>query len=73
MRRLGKHLGRIQPVHRENGRFSVRGRRGVNQLRFSGRLRGRALSAGAYFLTAQATDRSGVASAPATVDFRIRR
>jgi hypothetical protein len=54
------------------GRFSVRGRRGVNRFRFTGRLRGRALRAGTYLLTAQAIDRAGVASAPSTVGFRIR-
>src|SRR5829696_8558314 len=34
------------------GRFSVRGRRGLNRLRFSGRVRGRPLAPGAYLLRA---------------------
>jgi hypothetical protein len=54
------------------GRFAIRGHHGLNRLRFTGRLRGRALRAGTYLLTAQAIDRSGVASAPSTVGFRIR-
>src|SRR5918992_920801 len=59
-------------IYREIGRFSVRGRRGTNRLRFTGRLRGRALPAGAYRLTAQATDRSGRASPSVDVGFRVR-
>jgi hypothetical protein len=66
------HAGRAPLVHREIGRFSVRGRRGLNRLRFSGRLGGRAMPAGAYRLTAQAVDRSGRASPPADVGFRVR-
>jgi hypothetical protein len=53
------------------GRFSVRGRRGLNRLRFSGRVRGHPLAAGAYVLTAVAVDRAGRRSAPASVRFRI--
>jgi hypothetical protein len=53
------------------GRFSVRGRRGLNRLRFTGRVRGRALDLGAYFLEAVAVDRAGRTSAPSTVRFRI--
>jgi hypothetical protein len=63
---------RVPLVYREIGRFSVRGRRGTNRLRFTGRLRGRALPAGAYRLTAQATDRSGRASPSVDVGFRVR-
>jgi hypothetical protein len=59
-------------VYREIGRFSVRGRRGTNHLRFTGRLRGRALPAGVYRLTAQATDRHGLATAAASAAFRVR-
>jgi hypothetical protein len=59
-------------VYREIGRFSVRGRRGANRLRFTGRLRGRALPAGPYRLTAQATDRGGLASPAASAAFRVR-
>ena len=54
------------------GRFSVRGRRGLNRLRFTGRLRDRALPVGAYRLTAQAIDRDGVTSATAGFAFRVR-
>jgi hypothetical protein len=68
----GKHVARIPLVYREVGRFSVRGRRGVNRLRFTGRLRGRALRAGTYRLTAQAIDRASTASAPSAVSFWIR-
>jgi hypothetical protein len=59
-------------VYREIGRFTVRGRRGANRLRFTGRLRGRALPAGLYRLTAQATDRDGLASPAASAAFRVR-
>ena len=54
------------------GRFSIRGRMGLNRLRFSGRLRGRALPTGSYRLTGQAVDRTGIASAASTLGFRIR-
>ena len=54
-------------------RFSVRGRRGLNRLRFSGRVRGRPLAPGAYVLQALAVDRAGLTSAPAAVRFRIAR
>lgn len=57
----------------EPGRFSVRGRRGLNRLRFGGRLRGRALPAGPYRLTASAIARDGPASPPTSVGFRIKR
>jgi hypothetical protein len=67
-----KRLGRIPPIHREVGRFSIRARKGLNRLRFSGRLRGRSLAAGSYRLTAHAIDRTGLASAPASTSFRIR-
>ena len=52
-------------------RFQVRGRRGLNRMRFSGRVRGRALAAGSYALTAIATGRTGLRSEPTTVRFRI--
>jgi hypothetical protein len=52
--------------------FSVRGQRGLNRLRFSGRLRGRALPAGPYRLTAHAVDRNGLVSPAASVGFRIK-
>ena len=55
------------------GHFTLRGRRGLNRLRFSGRVRGRALAAGAYVLSAVAVDRGGRRSVPAAVRFRIGR
>ena len=57
----------------QRGRFQVRGRRGLNRMRFTGRLRGRPLPDGSYILTAVAMDRRGRASAPAAVRFRIAR
>jgi hypothetical protein len=57
---------------RATGRFSIRGRRGLNRLRFTGRLRGRALSPGPYRLTAQAIDRTGLVSTTVAVPFRVR-
>ena len=68
----GDDLGHGPVVHRDIGRFSVRGRRGSNRLRLSGRLRGRALPAGPYRLTAQAIGRDGLGSPQASVEFRIR-
>ncbi len=53
------------------GRFSARGRRGLNRLRFSGRVRGRPLAPAAYVLEAVAVDRAGRTSAPTAVRFRI--
>jgi hypothetical protein len=69
---VGRLTVRAPLVYREIGRFSVPGRRGLNRLRFSGRLRGRALPPGTYRLTAQAVDRSGRASPPADVGFHVR-
>jgi hypothetical protein len=64
-------VGRTPPVHWEIGRFSIRGHRGLNRLRFTGRLRGRPLPAGSYRLTARALDRAGLATAPSSVGFGI--
>jgi hypothetical protein len=61
-------LGRTPPPR---ARFQVRGRRGLNRMRFTGRVRGRALSAGAYLLLAVAVDRAGFSSAPSAARFRI--
>src|ERR671915_197259 len=69
---VGRFTVRAPLVYREIGRFSVRGRRGANRLRFTGRLRGRALPAGPYRLTAQATDGNGLATAAASAAFRVR-
>ncbi len=55
------------------GRFSARGRRGLNRLRFSGRLRGRPLAEGAYVLGAVAVGRAGDKSARIAAQFRIGR
>ena len=55
----------------ERARFQVRGRRGLNRMRFSGRIRGRALAGGAYTLTAVAVDRGGRTSARSAVRFEI--
>jgi hypothetical protein len=57
----------------ERLRFQARGRRGINRMRFSGRIRGRALADGAYSLTAVATARNGLASVPTATRFRIAR
>jgi hypothetical protein len=59
------------PRYATGGRFSLRARRGLNRLRFSGLLRGRPLAPGAYVLRGVAIDRAGRESAPATVRFRI--
>jgi hypothetical protein len=69
---VGRSTVRAPLVYREIGRFSVRGRRGPNRLRFTGRLRGRALPVGLYRLTAQATDGDGLASPAATAAFRVK-
>ena len=53
------------------GRFQVHGRRGLNRMRFTGRLRGRPLPVGAYILEAVPVDRAGRMSAPSAVAFRI--
>jgi hypothetical protein len=65
-------FARTPAIHRELGRFSIRGRRGVNRLRFHARLRGRPLPPGLYRLTARAIDRNGLASPPESTGFRIR-
>jgi hypothetical protein len=39
------------PACTQAGRFAVRGRRGINQIRFFGRIRGRELAEGVYVLT----------------------
>ena len=52
------------------GRFQVPGRRGLNRMRFTGRLRGRPLAQGTYILEAVATDRAGRMSAPTATRFR---
>ena len=66
----GPRGARTAPVR---ARFQIRGRRGLNRLRFTGRIRGRPLPGGSYILTAIATDRAGRSSAPSAVRFRISR
>jgi hypothetical protein len=65
------HVARLPAPQR--GRFQVRGRRGLNRMRFTGRIRGRPLPDGTYILTAVAIDRAGRASAPSAARFRIAR
>jgi streptogramin lyase len=67
-RRAGKRRPR-----RLRGSFGARGVRGSNRARFSGRLRGRRLKPGRYYLVAVATDRAGNRSRAARVKFKIRR
>jgi hypothetical protein len=55
----------------ERLRFQVRGRRGLNRMRFTGRIRGRRLASAGYVLTGVAMGRRGLESAPASVRFRI--
>jgi hypothetical protein len=52
--------------------LSVRGRRGLNRLRFSGRLRGRPLASGSYRLLALAIDRAGRRSETVSAAIAIR-
>jgi hypothetical protein len=59
------------PALSTGGRFSARGRRGPNRLRFSGRVRARPLAEGAYVLDAVAVSRAGRRSARRAVRFRI--
>lgn len=72
LRATAARFRRAHAIEQEWGRFAVRGRRGLNRLRFTGRVRGRALPASAYRLGAQAIAAGGRASPPASVDFRIR-
>jgi hypothetical protein len=60
-----------RPRTTTGGSFSVRGKRGLNRLRFSGRIKARPLAPGDYFLTAAATDRAKRRSSPTTVPFTI--
>jgi hypothetical protein len=56
----------------QRARFQVRGRRGLNRMRFTGRIRGRPLPHGNYILTAVAVDAAGMSSAPSATRFKIR-
>jgi PKD domain len=53
--------------------LTATGLKGANSVRFSGRVRGRALAAGRYPATVVATDAAGNASAPKRVSFVVRR
>jgi hypothetical protein len=55
------------------GTVRTDGRQGVNELRFSGRLNGRALSPGTYRASLTATDAAGNASAVSRATFTVRR
>jgi hypothetical protein len=54
------------------GSFHAPGKRGLNRLRFSGRLNHRALAPGRYRLVARARDSAGRMSAPVSVQFSIK-
>ena len=60
-----------RPRTTTGGSFSVRGKRGLNRLRLSGRIKARPLAPGDYFLTATATDRARRRSSPTAVSFTI--
>jgi hypothetical protein len=68
---LAKRFGFRLVPGADHGRFQVRGRRGLNRMRFTGRIRGRALAGGVYTLTAVAVDRAGRESMPNAVRFEI--
>jgi hypothetical protein len=82
-RRAGRRCERPTTRNREGrrcvrwrrlrGGFSDRGHRGVNQLRYSGRLRSRPLRRGTYRLVARARDGAGNRSRYRHATFRIAR
>jgi hypothetical protein len=53
--------------------FQARGHRGLNRMRFTGRVQGRALADGAYALRAVAIAENGLETVPITIRFRIAR
>jgi hypothetical protein len=59
--------------YRTVGRLSAKATRGVNRIRFSGRIRGRALRPGRYRAVIRATDAAKNRSAPRRARFRIVR
>jgi hypothetical protein len=63
-RRVGARLRRVGALTRSGGA-------GLNRIPFSGRLGGRALAAGRYVVTAQATDATGARSGVARRSFRV--
>jgi hypothetical protein len=56
-----------------NGSFRVKAHRGLNRVRFTGRISHRALRAGRYRLVARPNDASGRIGRPVRVSFSIRR
>jgi hypothetical protein len=64
IRRRGRRIGAIGRADRPLG---------ANRIRFSGRLRGRALKPGRYVAVLSATDAAGNRSAPVRVRFRVLR
>jgi hypothetical protein len=59
--------------YRTVGRLAAKATRGVNRIRFSGRIRGRALRPGRYRAVIRATDAAKNRSAPRRARFRIVR
>jgi hypothetical protein len=57
----------------ERARFQIRGRRGLNRMRFTGRIRGRPLPNGTFILTAVAGDRARHPSVSSAAPFKISR
>jgi hypothetical protein len=82
-RRAGARCVRVTRANRRAGRCTryvtlrgaqaVAGRAGANRVTFDGRLRGRALAAGAYRLVAAPRDAAGNAGAARRVQIRVRR
>ena len=72
MRRAVRRRGVLRFVTLR-GSFSRASRAGLNQVRFSGRLRGRALAPGRYRLVVVAMDSRGLRSRARSVSFRIVR
>jgi PKD repeat protein len=64
-RRKGKRFKKAGPP------LNAKGKAGKNKLKFSGRLKGKALKPGSYRVTAVATDSSGGRSAPRSVSFHV--
>ena len=51
----------------------LKGKRGKNTRRFSGKLKGRRLKPGSYLATATAVDSAGGKSAPRRVTFKVKK
>jgi hypothetical protein len=72
VRRRVRRGGRLRYVNLA-GSFSRKSVAGLNRIRFSGRLRGRALPAGTYRLVVVAVDSRRLSSSARSVNFRIVR